>query len=359
MKPWKALRLLGGNLLVLLVLLLLVELALRLLDLGYGSHPWEPDPVFHHAHPRNYCYRSYTPTGDYGGFQVCFNALGKIEDPEGYVPQPGAPTVVLLGDSFVEALEVPWDSSTAGRLRARFPEVNVLNYAHSSYSPMLYYLMARKFIFEQELKPDLVFLCLFSNDVRNDSTYLRDAVFDTEGELLAVSGAPASPLRFLVRRSYLGRNLRRAHLTLVYWWNRPDLPEDGPQPVVRGVLEEFPGWEGTLSAHWLERTVEVLRQGGAEVVLSAVPSKFHHVRGPSGREEFSHKVERWAAARSIPFVDLTEPFRRWKETHPRESLFFPKDIHWNERGHGVVSAVWGDYLEAWMGRAASKARSTQ
>ena len=45
--------------------LLIAEVSLRVLDLGYRNRPVESDPVLHHVHPKSYHFRSH-----FGGHEV-------------------------------------------------------------------------------------------------------------------------------------------------------------------------------------------------------------------------------------------------------------------------------------------------
>ena len=91
----------------------------------------------------------------------------------------------LMGDSFVEALQVPIDHPFYGRLvHAAKPGVCVENFGGSAYSPALYYLQYKNAI--AATHPKHVLLLLYSNDVSEDTTNLALATRSADGLPVAV-----------------------------------------------------------------------------------------------------------------------------------------------------------------------------
>ena len=63
----------------LLVAFVIVEIGLRAAGMGFGNSPMEPDPVLHHVHPKNYSFIQQHPSGELGGFEIQYNADGRVE----------------------------------------------------------------------------------------------------------------------------------------------------------------------------------------------------------------------------------------------------------------------------------------
>lgn len=339
----KFLKIALGNLLVLGVLLVVVEVVLRIANIGgYGSAPMNPDPVFHHVHPVDYQFISYSSVGDFDAVEVSYDHAGLIRAPQFRNEKvPALPaSVAFLGDSFVESNQVAFDSSFIGRLQLEFPQVEMLNFGVSSYSPVLHYLLAKHRLVKLSPPPSKVFIMLYSNDVRDDENYLADASFDASGNLEAVNGGAPNWLLSFMRRLHLARLLRKAQVTLKFMLQEKK-PEEA-KAVVGDHLEENPDWEGTQSAAYTLRTVRLLEDQGIQTYLTVVPSKYSHFFQDYEQEEFSEKVGQWAAKNSVDFIDLTEPFRQWRSTH-EGSLFFEKDIHFNSTGHKIVAEALKPY----------------
>src|SRR5262249_55373264 len=108
---------------------------------------------------------------------------------------PGTYRVLLLGDSFVEAMQVPIEQTFARRLEAALtrpggPRVEVISMGVSGYGTTSQYLWYREH--GRAYQPDLVLLSFYpGNDVRNNSPTLEPTLrpqYDGEGNLQRVVG---------------------------------------------------------------------------------------------------------------------------------------------------------------------------
>ena len=230
-KPWLA----RATLIVvgLVIAVVTAEVSLRIFGIGYGGVHMATSDVLHHEQPPDYRFVSYHRSREYGGHTVFYDNAGRRanpEDPQGRRANPEDPqgrraspehlqfdqtdsevSVVVMGDSFVEALQVAHEESFVGRLQnAASPNVSVENYGTSSYSPTLYLLQWRTRI--RDRAPTHVFLMLFGNDIRNDEEMTAIAELDTSGDIVAVSGAEPGLFDRVARMTYLGRLVRKVQL---------------------------------------------------------------------------------------------------------------------------------------------------
>lgn len=320
--------------------LALTEAALRLLGLGYGNAPLVSDPVLHHAHPRNYRFVSHDPAGEFGGFPVYYDAEGFVADPAGrvvYRPERHRRVVAVIGDSFVEGVQVPFEQGMVALLNGRAaPDVFFRNFGVSSYSPLLYNLFWERTV--KASRPVHVVVLLFGNDIDDDARYLRWSRRDGSGAVVAVPGPGDGWAQRRLRSLYTVRALRRAQL-VARWYlagrPRKDLP------AVGGFVEDTAAINVRTGAYIraLERRV---RASGAGFTLTAIPSKVQSLRPGSIRPggTFAEHAAAWAARNGIPFLDLTPAFRAYVAAHPGPDAapFFPSDIHINAVGHRLVAA---------------------
>lgn len=324
-------RLLGASLIA-LVSCGIAELALRVAGRGYGSTPLEIDPVLHHRHPRDYRFLAYHPSGEYGGFVVSYDGEGLPADPRGDKPEPacGATRIAIMGDSFAEGGQVEYRKTFAGLIQGELGTTAIVkNYGVAFYSPILSYLQWEHVV--SRFKPGYVFHLLSGNDVGEDESYAVDAGFSPAGALAAVPGPPDTGVTALLRRSYLARLARKAYITGGY-----ALRTRGREKrVIGGYVEEDPDI-GEATSKYVAMTARAVSRSGARYVLMVVPSKFALRNGIADKREYSGKWETWARERSIPFMDLVEPFRREYRATGRFP-FFLEDIHFNEAGHAIVA----------------------
>lgn len=169
---------LAGNLVLagtaLLVSLLLCELLLRLMGVGYPVFVWT-DPVRGVAHiPGAKSVRQYE-----GRSWVEINSEG-MRGPEVALDRPaGTFRIALLGDSFIEAFEVPFERTVGEvverRLSAlRGTPVEVLNFGHGGYGTTQELLTLQHQVWKYS--PDLILLAVtIVNDISDNSRSLRQS----------------------------------------------------------------------------------------------------------------------------------------------------------------------------------------
>lgn len=319
----------------LVVAFVIVEVALRATGMGFGNSPMEPDPYLHHVHPRNYRFIQQHPSGELGGFEIRYNAEGRVDDgePARATPAGASCRVAFMGDSFTEAGQVPYRASFAGILeKAAGDQCEVRNYGVRSYSPAIYLVQWTREV--RTWKPTHVFLLLFGNDVREDVTYMKRAVVDAAGWPTAIPGPSDGWLVSQLRASYTARFARMIFMRAQWAWQF----RNQEHTIVGGVVEENPELPA-LSTDLLLELNQRVRAEGARLILMVVPSRYRLMGDGSieVKEDFHHKVKRWAAPQDIAFLDLFEPFARG--SRPDVELFFRQDIHFTEEGHALTAAV--------------------
>jgi len=107
--------------------------------------------------------------------QIQVNSVG-FRDREHTLAKPsGVRRIVLLGDSFLEAIQVPFEQSVSSLLERRFNERNeiieVINFGVSGFGTAREYLTLREY--GLRYKPDLVLLFFVGNDVSDNSRTLQ------------------------------------------------------------------------------------------------------------------------------------------------------------------------------------------
>ena len=329
---------LAALLIGLLISLAGAELVLRVAGMGFGNSPMEPDPYLHHVHPKHYRFVQQHPSGELGGFEIEYDDEGRVFRGSNVpaIRSAAAETgcrVAMLGDSFTEGGQVPFAVTFAGLLEmAGRDACTVRNYGVRSYSPAIYLVQWEREV--QRWKPDVVFLLLFGNDVREDVTYLSTSVLDASGFPTAIQGPQDGWLVSQLRRSYVARFVRMVTQRAQWAWDHAG--ED--QWTVGGVVEENPEWGGPTPGLVLElhrRTAAA----GSRLVVMAVPSRYRLMG--DGKipvtGDFHETVKNFTAQNGIEFLDLSAPFTRAAQAGV--PLFFLQDIHFQEDGHALTAAV--------------------
>ena len=309
------------------------EVGLRVMNMGFGNSPMEPDPVLHHVHPKNYSFIQQHPSGELGGFEIEYNSDGRVYRGRKATTSEPATTdcrIALMGDSFTEAGQVPFAESFAGLLEAASPGCAVRDYGTRSYSPAIYLVQWSTVV--AQWKPTHVFVLVFGGDVGEDVAYLTDASIDAQGFPTAIHGPDDGWLVAQLRRSYVARFVRMVSQRASWAWTHQG--ED--QWTIGGIVEEHPEWAGPTP-----RLVEELHRRvaatGATLTVMVVPSRYRMMG--DGKvpltSDLHDTVAGWAKERGIDFLDLNTPFER--ESRAGKALFFLQDIHFTKEGHRVVA----------------------
>jgi len=314
----------------LFISIIFFEIILRVLNIGYGNAPLVSDPKLHHSHPVNYKFRSHNPTNEYGGHMIYYDENGLMSAKTSKIKSKGDTCrIAFLGDSFTEAVQVDYEDSFVGLIDNQ-TECIVKNYGVSSYSPILY-LLQWQFI-ENSFNPTHVFVQLFSNDMDGDKRYFAMAEKDKFDNVIAVPGPRVDWLRVQLRKSYLLRFIRKTQLKLMWIYNNSKTDN---KLVVSGTVEEEPNLTD-LSKLYIKKLNDNIVSSGSKLILFAVPSKFDTVnRSYNQRIGFSDKIRNFSKEINVEFINLDKEFE--KASINGESLFFEKDIHFNENGHLLVA----------------------
>ena len=277
--------------------------------------------------------------------------------------RPGIARIAVVGDSFVEALQVPHDRSLgerlAGELGGADHPVEVYRFGISG-APMSQYLQMT----EREVvryRPDWVVVMIVHNDFdesyklkpgRYTSSFLKLRVEDgrVTGEIPPEPWQPTA-VEWL-------RQTATARFFLYRWQVRPEflvdllLPRAHAAPAgyaantdIETILADRPGVEA-VTDYLFGRLDAVMRAMGARLLLAMDGHRLAIYRGTDSPALALNRIaEETAQRRHIPFVDLQPVFAGdWQSEHRR--FDFDADGHWNEHGHAVAAAAIGRALRS-------------
>jgi len=267
--------------------------------------------------------------------------------------RPGLSRIAVVGDSYVEALQVAFDRSVAERLAADLaaggsaPEVYRFGI---SGAPLSQYLQ----MIEHDAvhyRPDWVVVLIVHNDFdesyrfkagRYTSSFLKLRVEEGRvvGETPPVPWHPGA-LEWL-------RQTATARFFLYRWQVRPEflvnllLPRahaaDAANTDINAVLADRAGITA-VTDYLFGRIDATVHAMGARLLLAMDGDRFAIYQGTDSPALALNRLAADAAARRrIPFIDLEPVFEAdWREKHRR--FDFDADGHWNEHGHAVAAAA--------------------
>jgi len=367
--------------------------ALGMLELGVRwmhlvpDRFWEPDPVLGaRLIPGERGWWTQEDREFVVPVQINHHGLRDVE--RDFAKAPGVFRVLILGDSFVEAMHVPLEVTFAHVLEQQLNDnttgarIEVMGAGVSGYgtaSELLYFGREGK-----RYAPDLVVLAFYpGNDVKNNSPTLEDKLkpaYTADGALQTVVGeAPRKKLRgwrALVARSAAYHYLRKLLLTrqpqladalarhgLLQREIIPSVPERDGVPVDYGVYAASPtpewleAWAHT--EHLLGELQSATAASGARLAIAIVSSRdqvypqwwrevletYPRMQSQSwDLDAPQQRIEAWCAQHGVPCVALATSFRE-AAGRGGEPLHFHHDGHWTAAGHRLAAKVLKDFLE--------------
>jgi hypothetical protein len=302
------------------------------------------------------------------GHRVHMNSAGMRDREHRVEKAPGVFRILLLGDSFIEAVQVPFEDSLPALLRARLEArgaapVEIVSAGVGGWGTddELTYLQR----YGLRYRPDLVLLAVTLHNDLVDNLAMEYHSFDPQG------GLREKPREDFPLPVYLSQKLKAWLSSHCYLYRLIYLTRTASHvasaaralnsEVVQLLLPEPPprialGWSMTEAL--LSKMERVTDAHGARFAVLLIPIEAQLSReereallrqeGVSAREiqidRPQRVLEAWGARAAAPVIDLLPAFRAWYETHPDE-LYLPEG-HWNEQGHEVAADVAADELIA-------------
>lgn len=353
----KILLIVGVNIFIVGVML---EFAFpRLFDIPHKVYRYWPNRM--PSYWPNMSHRAVTPFYD-----VSFrsNSLGFKDKEHSFEKPEGVFRVLILGDSYVEAVEVIQEHHITNKLEAlakkRGIQLEAIGMGMSGHGQTHqlhnYEVLGKKF------DPDLVVSLFCFNDLRDNHSNLAIHKITDDGKLVTNWSAPPqeSALKKLVLREILNRT--EAYHVVRYMMGGlhqfMEAPEKFFQPpkklVAEASPEEYPKNPGVRQI--FERLVLELKgtiqaEEGKKMLALMVSAD---VRQPySMIAPMYDYVENVYRANAIPVINSHRMFIE-KSKQTGELPHFDYDLHWNSNGHEwAAEQVW-DYIETNVNLAAFK-----
>lgn len=295
------------------------------------------------------------------GFKVSFNSDGMRDREHTATKAEGVFRVLVLGDSFMEALQVPFEASFPSLLERELDlgaggRVEVVNASVSGWGTddELQYLTR----YGMRWKPDLILVAMtLHNDISDN---LREQFHAIRDGALVDQPPPAETfLRYevLQLKAYLSTKSHAYRLLLRA--RRATQVREAASQLRSHVVELFRSTADDQIARGLELTALLLERmvklasserSGVVVVLLPLAMQLSDERfaefarsasvspGELEIEKPQRVVTRIGDRLGVAVIDLLPGFRAWT-AGGGGSLYLERDGHWNERGHRLAADV--------------------
>lgn len=287
--------------------------------------------------------------------------------------RPGVARIAVVGDSYVEALQVAHDRSLGERLAADLAAdgsaVEVYRFAISG-APLSQYLqMIERVVVHY--RPDWVVVLMTHNDFDESYRFKAGRYTSSFLKLRVEEGRVVGEIPPLPWRAGMLEGLRHtatARFLLYRWQVRPELlvklllPRAEAAQAANTDIGAVPADAASIAAatdYLFGRIGGVVRAMGARLLLAIDGERFAIYQGDGGYRGSDspalalNRLAADAAARHrIPLVDLEPVFRAdWRAE--RRRFDFDADGHWNEHGHKVAAAGIAGAMRELSAQAAS------
>jgi lysophospholipase L1-like esterase len=320
------------------------------------EHPYKFDPYVGWIHKSNF---AGTYVKDEFKVQFVTNSEGFRSDSEFISGDSDNKVIAVLGDSFVEALQVSEEATFPKVLEARLRErgiAQVQNYGVSN-TGIVHYLQMYRY-YASKHRPTFVIICIQpQNDFRNSSPTLEPAgelhpryLLDNRGEVAEVlpfmQADVDSPGRTLARGvKYFLEQYSALYRLADFLEKRAELQEINSFPLDAYIYEE--PWNKDFQEAWkysswaLRQLIDAVRNDSAIPIVVLVPGSWttsdkawnsleelYEGSGGKGRldrDKTSRQIRELCGTMGVDFLDLTAEFR--------EAYASGKMPHWEKDGH--------------------------
>jgi len=242
--------------------------------------------------------------------------------------------VAVIGDSYVNALQVDVDRNLAALLQARFaPAVDFYSFGTSG-APLSQYLHASRYVV-REFRPDALVFVVVHNDLHESLVSLRRKQFFLQLDETAGGFEEVPPE--LYRPNRLRRLLSHSAIVRYLWLNSGAWELLNSPPKIAEIPQATP----EKIAPAIEWILQRIRDENPELpILFLMDGPRRAIYAGDAQKSpayWMHEVVAGAASKAgVEFADLTAIFT---ELHIASGEVFNsyEDYHWNERGHTIAA----------------------
>jgi lysophospholipase L1-like esterase len=293
--------------------------------------------------------------------EIAINSAGVRDDEEIGPKAPNEKRILVLGDSLVLSVQVPFSATFTELLEQRLnsdrsPEeaarYRVINAGVQGYGPVEQLLFFREAL--RTLRPDIVVVSVFVGNDAEEALTSQPKLSPARPAAERLGEWGVTHLRRTVRRSMVLQVLRLRIRTATDRFRSTAPPEPPLQTYAAHPAPRIA--EGiALTREAVAQIATIAGQDGARTAIVLMPARFQLDHGDYGRlraivQQAGGELQRDAATArfsaaladlQLPMLDLLPALRA---APPGPDLFFQENVHLTLRGHRVVSDALAEFL---------------
>jgi len=293
----------------------------------------------------------------FGNHEIHINSVGMRDREHSVQKADGTIRILLLGDSFMEALQIQFEESFPKLLEDRLRQagvrnVEVVNAAVSGWGTedeLAYWVRYGK-----ALKPDLILVAVtLHNDVSDNLRQNFYTLKDGQLQARPIKVSPTTEYWAIQFRAFIASHLHLIQLWRKFW-HRGEIQNTGRQlnQHVASLLSRrntetiAKGWELTFQEFAaIQSEAKGIRAKMAIVLiplaLQVYKDKFSKFIRENDIPQISlaepqEKMINFGRTQGIETIDLLPVFKEWREKQ-NQPLYLENDGHWNSNGHRVAA----------------------
>ena len=261
-----------------------------------------------------------------------YNALG-FRDDDVLPKASDGKRLLILGDSFVESLEVDYPQTFGSRVKAsihnRDPRWDVTLIGSQGYSTAQELIAFRKYHSLVDL--DVVLLCFYCGNDFQDNLRQRFAYLDAERQL--VLPASQDPWWKHQARRFQRWLYETSHVVYLLKNTTEGLSNIQLAPESKAVVQQSEEYQHDITEKLIVQLQREVIASGARLGIVCIPARDDLLAGDTSKADWVTNV---CTVHKIPCVDLS----------PQLTLkhFFNIDIHFNAVGHQLVAQTLESFL---------------
>jgi len=290
---------------------------------------------------------------------IAVNGSGFRDNEEIGPKAPRERRILLLGDSLVLSVQVPFEQTFGELLEARLnarggpTRYRVINGGVQGYGPIEEQLYFKKIV--GVVQPDIVIPVVFVGNDAEEAYGSRAKLSERRGTAEAVSGSVMTRMRRLVRRSMVLQILRlrvvsaTERLSPTAALPEPPLQSYAANPAPR-IAEGI-----AIATRAIEDIWKTAAGAGAGTAVVLMPARFQVDDADYGRlkegvalsggelvrDAATERFDRALSSLPIARLDVLPALRR---ALPGPDLFYQETVHLTPRGHEVVADAFDAFL---------------